>query len=165
MIQDSKSVYWVDYASDNGRFYCNTTIDLQKETIIHAESYTKGPSILNSEVIYRQCQQVANEMRLNKFKITKIIDKNVQNEETIQSMSPFLTKDKTKFKRGEEEFLAAIGTPACNGKYFLTKQHPEIFGNRELSSITFNKDKNNNIIRINYKWGNRLTRMYPLNKW
>ncbi|HTI15059.1 MAG TPA: hypothetical protein VL461_10870 [Dictyobacter sp.] len=151
MIPDSKNVYWADYASTNGWIYCNNTIDLQKKTVTLAENNTKGSGIPNSEVIYRQCHKVAQKMGLNKFEITKMIGKNVNNEETIQSMSPFLTKDKTKFKRGDDGFIAAIGTPACKGKYFLTEQHPDLFGNRKLSSITFEKNGSGRITQITYE--------------
>jgi hypothetical protein len=140
-----------------GERYTNE-IDLNKQEIVMKRNDKDNKKIFpNSEIVYRQYLAVLKKegKNLSDTPVLSIRGENTVNPQTMDTVGPLFPKseaamvsstEKKTFSKGMPEFLKLIGTPACKGKWFLSKQRPQLFGGRELHSITVEKSPSRNAI-------------------
>ena len=114
-----------------------------------------GNPLPNSEILYNQLLLVLRHQQIDPstFNLTQVIRENISNEETRNTLNcctktysdvPSANKRIYQFVKGSEEYYAILGTPNAYGILYLLKQHPSVFGKKEITRIEVKKHRDYN---------------------
>jgi hypothetical protein len=145
-------------------------IDIKKGRIIAFGNFRNldakegnGKPLPNSEIFYNQLLLVLRHQQIDPstFNLTQVIRENISNEETSNTLNcsietysdvPSASKRIYQFGKGSDEYYAILGTPNAYGILYLLKQHPSVFGKKEITRIEVKKhrdyDRPNVILHI-----------------
>jgi hypothetical protein len=108
-----------------------------------------------SEVIFNQLQLAMRETKkdITSFNLKNWRDQWITDEATRSTVKLFLPKESGErtFEKGSEGFLALAGTPTAQSKFYLSAQHQKALGQKEVTSITVQRQPGG-YIHINYNY-------------
>lgn len=100
-----------------------------------------GEPLSNSEILYNQLLVVLRDQQIDPstFNLTRVIRKNIYTTETYNTLCCLRNHNMPSvsysFSKGKDGYYAILGTPNVYGTLFLLKQHPCLFGKKEITSI------------------------------
>ncbi len=117
---------------------------------LDAKKKGNGKPLPNSEILYNQLLAVLRDQRidLSRFNLTQVKRSKIVNRETCDTLnlciknvgkSLSVHKHLFQFGKGSEEYYAILGTPNAYGILYLLKQHPGVFGKKEITCIEVEK--------------------------
>ncbi len=158
-----------------GKGYYANTINVNDGLIVGVTSNYRGENYSKmvttnwhlSDVVYHQLQLVLKQAAkgFSQFDLKSWSDMNVANEVTKAVAERLLPQGEIQriFQAGNENFDALARTPLAKSKFYLLKDHPEVFGDKQATSITVKrvferegKKLDHEEIDINYTIGEKL---------
>ena len=145
-------------------------IDVENGKIIGIDNYQYANCKAKfhfSEIIFNQlCLTMEYlDMEMSKFNLKCWYSNTISNEKTKKTAELFFPEERDKdgkikegqkiFKAGSDGFIALAGTPTGQSKFYLLAQHPEIFKDKKVTSITVIRHSDSTI-DINYEFGSQL---------
>ena len=126
----------------------------------------------NSEILHNQLFLVLKEQKIDPpcFPLQRVIQEAVTNQETRDTLRLFAPQfgdhseeeSMRRFEKGSNEYYSMLGTPNVYGILYLIKQHQDIFGKREITSIEVDYNKSINItLHINEVIDERASEVDP----
>ena len=100
-----------------------------------------GEPLSNSEILSNQLLLVLRDQQIDpsKFNLTRVIRKNIYTSETYDTLCCLRNHNKPSvsygFSKGKDGYYALLGIPNVYGILYLLKQHPSLFGKKEITSI------------------------------
>jgi hypothetical protein len=101
-------------------------------------------------------------MRMSEFDLKCWYGNTISNEETIKTAKLFFPEERDvdgsvkegekTFLEGTDAFMALAGTPTAQSKFYLLAQHPKVFKDKKVTSITVIRQVYS-ILDINYEFG------------
>ncbi len=117
-----------------------------------------------SEIVFNQlCLAMKYlSMRMSEFDLKCWYGNTISNEETIKTAKLFFPEERDvdgsvkegekTFLAGTDAFMALAGTPTAQSKFYLLAQHPKVFKDKKVTSITVIRQVYS-ILDINYEFG------------
>jgi hypothetical protein len=110
-----------------------------------------GKPLPNSEILYHQLLFVLRDQQIDpsEFNLKQVIRKGIQNEETFNTLNCCInnlpdvqsaSNSRYRFAKGMDGYYVLLGTPNVYGILYLLKQHPSLFGKKEITSIEVFKE-------------------------
>jgi hypothetical protein len=155
-----KGEFSVESRARQGYASFTNKININKGEIIGESNFkrlTKGWHL--SEVVFNQLQLVLQEAKkdMASFDFKNWRGERIINELTRSTVNLFLPEGTTRhtFEKGSEGFLALAGTPTAQSKFYLVAQHQKVFGKKEVTSITVERQvyQHSSTINIIYNYG------------
>lgn len=145
-------------------------IDVENGKIIGIDNYQYANCKAKfhfSEIVFNQlclAMKYLN-MEMSEFNLKCWCSNTIANEETKKTAKLFFPEERDKegkikegqkiFKAGSDGFIALAGTPTGQSKFYLLAQHPEIFKDKKVTSITVIRYPDSTI-DVNYEFGSQL---------
>ena len=106
-----------------------------------------GKPLPNSEILYNQLLAVLQDQQIDtfRFNLTQVIREKIDNSETQDTLNCCIegkepsASNLYEFAKGSEGYYAILGTPNAYGTLYLLKQHPSVFGKKEITCIEVKK--------------------------
>jgi hypothetical protein len=108
-----------------------------------------------SEVVFNQFQLAMHAAKkdIASFDLKNWRGERLTNEQTKRTVALFLPNktNKCTFEKDSQGFIALAGTETAQSKFYLVAQHQKAFGEKEVTSITVERQSNGDI-HINYSY-------------
>jgi hypothetical protein len=148
-------------------FYTNYSyknfVDIEKGVITAIDNFKNrdakhdGEPLPNSEIFYNQLLAVLRDQQIDpsKFNLTRVIREMITNPDTCGTLDCCIRNRKNmqftrgsiyRFTKDSDEYYALLGTPNVYGTLYLLRQHPSLFGKKEITGIEVEAHRYLNLI-------------------
>jgi hypothetical protein len=160
ITEEEKGVFLAESKAKEGEGYYNNEININNGEITGLHNFKRATEGWHfSEVVFNQLQLVMQEQvkkdiasqeqtqkditkkaeeYMASFDLKNWRDEKISNKSTRSIVGLFLPAGTNKhtFEKGSEGFLALAGTPTAQSKFYLLAQHQKALGQKEVTSIT-----------------------------